>query len=81
LGAVARHHERGDGSGYPQGLTRVEELAQLLGLVDSYEALTDPGRPYRRALEPLEALALLRDESRAGKFGWPVFEGFAYSLA
>lgn len=44
------HHERMDGSGYPQGLKR-EQLsipARIIALADVFEALTAPDRPYRK---------------------------------
>lgn len=58
--AVSRHHERLDGSGYPEGLAgdAVHPLGALLGTVDYYCALVAP-RPYRPALRPEEALEML----------------------
>ncbi len=60
---TAMHHERFDGTGYPQGLSRSEIslLASIAGLVDSYEAMTSV-RPYRRAKTSFEALMELYDE-------------------
>jgi hypothetical protein len=58
LGAVvAAHHERLDGSGYPDGLSghQVPELARLLAVVDHYAAMTCP-RPHRAAIDPRTAL-------------------------
>ncbi|HJZ60661.1 MAG TPA: HD domain-containing phosphohydrolase [Miltoncostaeaceae bacterium] len=54
--AVAAHHERGDGSGYPFGLSheRIPPLARLLAVVDSYDAMTS-ARRFRRAKAPTEA--------------------------
>jgi len=52
------HHEKHDGSGYPDGL-RGDEIplaAQVVGIVDVYDALTTT-RPYRPALTPAEAIA------------------------
>ncbi len=57
---VRWHHERYDGTGYPDGLV-ADEIpfpAQVLGLADTYEALTHR-RPYREALDPQDALAEL----------------------
>ena len=63
---VRSHHERWDGSGYPSGL-RGEQIplgARILAVVDSFDALTSD-RPYRSAVSPDEAIAVLRRE--AGK--------------
>lgn len=57
---VRWHHERFDGSGYPDALV-ADEIplpAQILGLADTFESLTHR-RPYREALDPQDALAEL----------------------
>jgi HD-GYP domain-containing protein (c-di-GMP phosphodiesterase class II) len=59
--AVARHHEREDGSGYPAGLggAEVHEYAKIVALADTYEAMTHD-RPHRKALS-VRALLDSRD--------------------
>jgi putative nucleotidyltransferase with HDIG domain len=66
LDFVRSHHERLDGSGYPDGLTgeQISIIARIAAVADVYDALTS-SRPYRRALSSEEALALLR--SQAGR--------------
>ena len=75
-----QHHERIDGSGYPNNLKRISKTAQIVGLIDCYESLTQDERPYRNALDSLKALTMLKNEVEAGKFNRKLFEKFAYSL-
>ncbi len=62
--AVRSHHERWDGSGYPQGLAggEIPFTGRILSVVDVFEALTCE-RTYRSASEPQKVLALLREEA------------------
>lgn len=56
LTAVGQHHERIDGSGYPNGLTGSEttDFAKILAIVDVYDALTS-NRYYKKAVSPMRA--------------------------
>ncbi len=58
LQAVAEHHERADGSGYPQGALQVCEEARLLRMADVYMAKITP-RANRPALPPQQAAGQL----------------------
>lgn len=60
---AAAHHERLDGRGYRRGLngSQLSPLARTLAVADVFEALTAE-RPYRSAMAPYEALALMRKE-------------------
>lgn len=74
------HHEKLDGSGYPDGKKDISELGQLLGIVDCYEAITNDDRPYRTSMKPISALELLKKDVAQNKYNPRIFRDFAYSL-
>ncbi|MEQ9394046.1 HD-GYP domain-containing protein [Haliea sp.] len=60
IAMVTHHHERHNGSGYPQGL-RGDEIpifARIAAIVDCYDAITSH-RPYARAISPCTAIKML----------------------
>ncbi|MBO6137737.1 MAG: HD domain-containing protein [Lachnospiraceae bacterium] len=63
LMATLQHHERVDGSGYPQGLpgNEINQFAKIIGILDAYEALTS-ARTYRRPKNPYEAVGILSSD-------------------
>ncbi|HEY7501773.1 MAG TPA: HD domain-containing phosphohydrolase [Vicinamibacterales bacterium] len=74
---VRHHHEALDGSGYPDGLVgdAVPLLAQIVGVVDLYDAVTS-SRPYRAALPAEHAYAELRKECDLGRRRRDIVETF-----
>ncbi len=74
------HHEKLDGSGYPEGKTKISDCGMLLGIIDCYEAITNDDRPYRSAMQPMAALQILKKDVDKGKYNKKIFETFAYSL-
>ena len=55
------HHERMDGRGYPNGLTREQMSipARIMGIADIFEALTAAHRPYKKPMALSTALTIL----------------------
>ena len=79
---VRHHHERLDGSGYPDRLQgeAIPRLAQIMGIVDVFDALTTE-RPYRRALPVERAVAELRREVVCGWRHAELVDTFLYQVA
>jgi putative two-component system response regulator len=67
LPIIRSHHERWDGSGYPDGLRGEETplLARILQIADVFDALTST-RPYKPAFSVSEALRIMDEETHRG---------------
>jgi putative two-component system response regulator len=73
---VRHHHERLDGSGYPDGLKgdQISLELRILSVVDVYQALVAE-RPYKKPMPRERALDILREESLRGWWDPRVVEG------
>jgi putative two-component system response regulator len=77
LPIIRHHHEKFDGSGYPDGL-RGEEIpvtARVLQVVDVYDALTTD-RPYKKAFSITDALQTMKEEVAKGWWDPHIFDQF-----
>jgi putative two-component system response regulator len=78
LPIIRYHHERWNGSGYPDGLRgeQIPLLARIVQMADIYDSLTSR-RPYKPAYPAAHALAVLADETRRGWRDPRIFRCFA----
>jgi diguanylate cyclase (GGDEF)-like protein/putative nucleotidyltransferase with HDIG domain len=67
VSAVKYHHERWDGTGYPEGLKgdQIPLIARILAVADVYDALTSV-RPYREAWKHAAAIEWIKEQSGIG---------------
>ena len=58
---ILNHHERWDGTGYPQGIAKEEIplLARIISIVDAYDVMIS-GRPYKKAMSKAQAVEELK---------------------
>jgi putative two-component system response regulator len=77
LPIIRHHHEKQDGSGYPDGLkgADVPLTARILQITDIYDALTTD-RPYRKALSKEKAFSIMREEVKRGWWDGSILDEF-----
>jgi putative two-component system response regulator len=82
LPIIRHHHERFNGSGYPDGLEgeKIPLTARVLQLADVYDALTTE-RPYKRALTQDEAMTAMEQEVQRGWWDPALFVEFRQMMA
>ena len=78
---IRHHHERWDGSGYPDGMAEdaIPLEAAIVGIADAWDAMTTD-RPYHCALTESEALAEIR-AGRDTQFSPVVVDAFFFAAA
>jgi putative two-component system response regulator len=67
LPIIRHHHERWDGTGYPDSLKgeQIPLLARVLQLADIYDALTNT-RPYKKPMSADQAIDVMQQETERG---------------
>jgi putative two-component system response regulator len=81
LPIIRHHHERADGTGYPDRLRAdaIPILAQIFAIPDIYDSLRT-WRPYRLAMSSAGALDVLRQEVARGYWNRLIFDAFSDSV-
>jgi putative two-component system response regulator len=82
LPLIRWHHERPNGTGYPDGLSgeRIPKVVRVLAVADVFDALASD-RPYRPAMTTDECLSVMRKEAAAGGLDGELVEALAAELA
>ncbi|ACF14346.1 metal dependent phosphohydrolase [Chloroherpeton thalassium ATCC 35110] len=72
------HHERNDGSGYPNGLvdSAIPIPSKMMAIADIFDALTSPERPYKKGMSTQVALNILQSEADNNKIDPKLFNIF-----
>lgn len=60
--AIAQHHERISGKGYPFGIKEMHQFGKIVAVADSFDAMTT-NRPYAKARSSFEALLLIKTQT------------------
>jgi len=81
LPIIRHHHERANGTGYPDGLRsdEIPILSQIFSIPDIYDALR-MWRPYRGPMIELQAVNVMRQEVNQGYWNRHIFDAFVTSV-
>lgn len=83
LDAALHHHEKADGSGYPDGLKgeQITELTEVVALADVFDALTCDERAYRAKMTASQVFEkVLLPDTKIGKYHTKRYNNFVNSL-
>lgn len=73
---VLMHHEKTDGSGYPNGIREIPQYVQFVTVADMYEAMTSK-RHYKAAYSSKKAYTILKHDMELGKLSPELVEFFS----
>lgn len=81
LPIIRHHHEKLNGTGYPDGLKgdKIPLTARVLQIVDVYDALTTK-RPYKKEFSAAEAFTIMEHEVKCGWWDRDLFEQFQQGI-
>ena len=81
LSVIRNHHERQDGTGYPDALTRdkISLLVAIVTVADSYDAMTS-SRAYRASPLPMDGAVRELQNNKGGQFNPQIVETFCKIL-
>ncbi len=78
---ILEHHERIDGSGYPRGIANLSFEGRLIGLIDSFDSLTNTEKLNRKKKRPFDAMLIIKEEViTKGRFDKTIYKDLCLSL-
>lgn len=78
---ILEHHERLDGSGYPRGIANITFEGRLVGLINSFDQLTNSEKLHRHKKKPFDAMMVIKNEvMEKGQFDKALFKNLCLSL-
>ncbi len=78
---ILEHHERLDGNGYPRGIAGISFEGRLIGLIDSFDSLTNSEKTHRKKRNPFDAMKVIKDDVlKLGRFDKEIYKELCLSL-
>ena len=81
ISIVTQHHEKLDGSGYPNGNKdgKIDFLSKIVTVSDIFDAVVSE-RSYHKSRQPIEGVKILRSDAENGKLDSSIVENFASQI-